>query len=85
MAIIVAHRTTGQRYLLVGTGYAATESATPGVFLGNLDPDVHTKVYGRLAISDMAGEIFWVDSREFVVVEVDGHQPPQMLGGSSRE
>jgi hypothetical protein len=84
MATIVVHRTTGQRFVLIGTGYAATESATPGLFLGNLDPDVQTKIYGRLAVSDSAGNILWVDSREFVVAEVDGFAPPQLIDGPSR-
>jgi hypothetical protein len=79
MPTIVVHRPSGQLYVLVGTGYAATESATPGLFLGNLSPDVETKSYGMVAVCDGEGIISWGDSRSFAVIEVDGNPPSRIL------
>ena len=79
MSIIVVHRSTGQRYVLIGTGVAATESATPGAFLGDISPDVVSRVYERVALCDGDGNIMWADSREFSVAEVDGHPPARLL------
>jgi hypothetical protein len=81
MPTIVADRISGQRYVLVGTGYAATETATPGMILGNLSPDIETKTYGVVALCDEAGNIRWGWSKEFVVVEVDGLPPARLIAG----
>jgi hypothetical protein len=79
MPIIVADKTTGERFILVGTGYAATETATPGVFLGNLSPDIKTKTIGVVAVCNGDGIIGWFSSADLVVVEIDGQPPSQFL------
>jgi hypothetical protein len=81
MPTVVVHRSTGQRYVLIGTGFAATETALPGMFLGNLSPEIETKACGMVAVCDGSGTIYWRNSTDFVVAEVDGHPPFQILGG----
>lgn len=79
MATIVVHRSTGQRYVLVGTGYAATETATPGLFFGNWAPDVQGTSWGMVAVCDAQGTIMWADSQQFAVAEIDGSAPSRLL------
>ena len=81
MPVIVAERTSGARYLLVGTGYAATESATPGIVFGNLSPNVECRVYGMVALCDLEGNIGWTSSDNVVVVAIDGLAPAEALDG----
>jgi hypothetical protein len=79
MSTIVVHRATGHRYILVGTGYGATETAAPNALFGDLKLDIVTKFYGVVALCDASGNIAWSDSREFIVSEIDGESPAQIL------
>lgn len=83
--IIVFHRTTGEKFILVGTGFAATETALPGMFLGTLSPDIETKSYGMLALCDGHGNIHWRSSSDYIVGECDGRRPFEILGGGGQE
>ena len=40
MAVIVEHRETGDRFVLVGTGFGAYKATKPNWFFGNLLADV---------------------------------------------
>ena len=80
MPTTVVHRSTGQRFVLVGTGFAATETALPGMILGTLSPDIETKTCGMLALCDGGGNIYWRSSTDYIVGEVDGFSPLQILG-----
>jgi hypothetical protein len=83
MPTTVVHRTTGLRYLLVGTGFAATETAMPSAFLGYSRPDIETKTCGMLALCDGAGEIHWRSSADYIIGEIDGVPPAQLIGTST--
>jgi hypothetical protein len=83
MPTIVVHRSTGDRFVLVGTGFAATETALPGVFLGSLVPDIDTKICGMLALCDGEGNIHWRSSNDYIVGDVDGDSPSQILAALS--
>jgi len=81
MATIVVQRSTGRRYVLVGTGYGMAETATPGVFWGNWAPDVKRSEMSLVAVCDADGSIGWYRLEEIQVVEIDGKPPQHWLSG----
>ncbi|MCK6440753.1 MAG: hypothetical protein L6Q71_11215 [Planctomycetes bacterium] len=80
MAIIVQHRTTGQRFVLLGTGYAQWLATTPGLFLGNLSPNRESGEKAVIAVADNEGNISWWEPELLQVIEVDGKRPVEVLG-----
>lgn len=79
MATVLVHRTTHARFVLLGAGFGMYKSSTPGMFLGNLDPNVKSGSASLLAVCDAHGQIGWVRSTEVVVASVDGHAPHEYL------
>lgn len=79
MATVVAHRSTGHRYILVGAGFGMYKSSRPGILFGNLDPQEQSGSASLLAVCDGAGQIGWIASHELVVVSVDGRAPGEHL------
>lgn len=72
MATIVLHQRTGDRLLLIGTGYGAFKSSRPSAFGGTMFP---TEEEGRIraaAVCDSNGQIKWILTEELIVVEIDG-------------
>jgi hypothetical protein len=82
MATIVVHRPSGHRYVLIGSGYGAWATSTPGVFFGNLAPREQGNQATLIAVTGVNGEIGWVPSNELLVVSVDGKTPQQILEAS---
>jgi hypothetical protein len=72
MAIIVEKISDNKRYILIGTGYGEYESATPGIFLGNLAPNVNHGESKLVCVCDLEGSIGWIRSDDVKVVEIDG-------------
>jgi hypothetical protein len=72
MAIIVRHNTTGNYYLLIGTGLGADQALPSSRLLKNWLP-------ATVAVCDRLGEIFWLPAAEIVVTEVDGSSPTDLL------
>lgn len=72
MAIIVRHNTTGNYYLLIGTGLGADQALPSSRLLKNWLP-------ATVAVCDRQGEIFWLPAAEIVVTEVDGSSPTELL------
>lgn len=52
MAVIVKHRETGERYVLVGTGFAAYKPTKPNWFFGNLMADTRHRARNRMKPAD---------------------------------
>ena len=80
MAVIVLHRETGLRFVLIGTGYGMYKSSMPGV-VGHLTPIEDRGEKGLVAVCDSKGTIHWCDSQDLRVVSVDGKTPTELLQG----
>lgn len=78
MATLVEHVESGNRYLVVGSGFGIYKASRPGLF-GNLFPIEDGGNYHLIAVCDRTGTIKWFYSSDLQVVEVDGHPPEHWL------
>lgn len=74
MAIIVRHRNTNKRYILLGTGFGAFKAVRPSFFGGNLLPHEEEGIMKMVSVSDKNGNINWFYSDNLQVIEVDGNK-----------
>ncbi|MEM9692456.1 MAG: hypothetical protein AAGA56_07930 [Myxococcota bacterium] len=81
MATLVIDRATGARFVLLGTGYGAYASSTPGAFLGALSNDERAGAHSVVAVSGPNGQIAWCPSDSVLVASVDGRAPAELLQG----
>ncbi len=79
MAIIVEHKDSGKKYILLGTGFGAFKASRPSVFFGNWLPKEESGELTMVAVCDNQGQIGWISSEELTVVEVEGRRPAEML------
>lgn len=78
MATIVEHQKSGNRYILVGTGfgiYKSTRSGS-GLSLTAVEEENH---FHLVAVCDRKGEIKWFYSDDLIVLEIDGERPADLL------
>lgn len=82
MAIIVSHRETGARYVLLGADLrmfaASAPLSTAARRARSIEPPKAVPI-SMLAVSDAKGAIDWIRSDDAVVVEVDGRTPTALL------
>jgi len=78
MAIIVEKIESGERYILVGAGFAAYESARPSAIFGNLLPSEKQGTLGMIAVCDSEGNISWIEHQALRVIEIGGFKPGQI-------
>lgn len=71
MSTIVKHRNTGQKYVLIGTGFGAYKAVAPSFFGGNLFPNEEEGTIAMVAVCDSNGDISWINSEYLQVVEID--------------
>ena len=79
MATIVKHKDTGEKYVLLGTGFGAFKATRPGIFFGNLLPQEESGELTMVAVCDRDGRIGWIHSEELTVVEIDGMAPSWII------
>ena len=79
MAVIVKHIESGEKYILLGTGFGAYKATRPSLFFGNWSPTEETGQVTMVAVSNVQGQIGWVHSDELEVVAVDGKSPSELL------
>lgn len=72
MATIIEQVSTGNQYVLLGTGFGAFQSKKPNWFLGNLQADTTEGQYAMVCVCDAAGTIGWLSSGDARVIAVDG-------------
>lgn len=72
MAIIVQHKKTKKKLVLLGVGYGAYKSSRPGFFGGNLFPNEEEGSVKAVSVCDKEGNILWISSDMIKVIEVDG-------------
>ncbi len=79
MAIIVEHKSDGNRYVLIGPGYGMYHAVKPHVVLGNWGRSAETGSQKLVSVVNEAGEIGWLQSENVRVVSVDGLSPAEHL------
>lgn len=81
MAIIVRHKESEQRYVLIGTGFGMYKASRQNRFF---DIFVHEEEgHAHLvAVSDRTGRIKWFYSQDLTVEEIDGKKPSEYLDAS---
>lgn len=79
MTAIVEEKKTGERFVLLGTGFGAYQSMNEGLLFGNLIPDVEKGQFAMVCVSNKEGKIGWFNSEEVKVVSVDGKPPSDLL------
>lgn len=69
MATIVKHKSTGHKYILIGTGYGMYQSdGASSLFFSSLQQGT----FPMAAVTDGRGDILWIQTDELRVLEVDG-------------
>src|SRR5690606_24414019 len=79
MAIIVLHKPSEIRYVLVGTGYGAYHSTNSGFLGGDLFRNEQFGEMQLAALCDSSGCISWLPTEELQVLEVDGYRVDRLL------
>ena len=82
MTTIVRHRESGERHLLVGSGYGLYRSTRPSVLLGSLAPHTTTGEFPVALCADALGSLKWLPTEELLVESVNGSSPSEALRGS---
>lgn len=75
MSIVVKDKKTGKRYIYLGAGYGAFQSAVRVNFLGQTSVQEDQGELPMIAVCDQMGEIGWFYSDEVQVETIDGHNP----------
>ena len=83
MAVIVRHKESGARYILLGAGFGAYKSSRPSVLFGNWAPAEKSGDIRVVFVCDSEGRTGWVESEKLEVVSVDGAEPGAILGGDA--
>lgn len=73
MAIIVEHKTTKEKYYLLGTGLGMYKAISPSFFGGMMFPREEEGCVQSIGVCDGKGEIFFIDSNALRVVSIDGN------------
>ncbi len=79
MTVIVKHRETGDRYVVVGTGFGMFRAVKPNWLLGNFAADSQSGSKSLVAVCNAEGEIGWINSSDLQVVSIDGDAPSIVL------
>jgi hypothetical protein len=84
MAVIVRQKDTGDRYILIGSGFGAFKASRPGVFFGNWNPIEESGEIPVVLVCNSSGATTWIKSALLEVVSVDGLAPSQVLGDDAQ-
>lgn len=72
MAIIVCHKKTNKKYILLGTGFGAFKAVRPSLLGGNFIPHEEEGNIKMVSVCDKNGNINWFYSNNLYVIQVDG-------------
>jgi len=76
MSTIIKHKKTGEEYILLGTGFGATDYGGKD----RIDPTENEKErYPLICVCNDKGKMGWVYSENFKVVMVDGLTPEEIF------
>ena len=79
MAVIVQHKKSKNRYVLLGAGFAAYKSTRPGAITGSWAPVTDGKEVRAVLVCDAAGATLWIESDALEVVSIDGQTAAEVL------
>ena len=82
MAVIVQHRTSDEKYVLVGTGFGAYKALKPNWFFGNMMADEESGEISVVAVCNADGDIGWFRSNELRIISIDGQDPAGAISGA---
>jgi hypothetical protein len=83
MPVIVRHKESGHKYILVGTGFGKHLSVKESEMFRSPQITGDTDELKMVAVCEDSGDIRWVNSEEIRVVEIDGHTPAELLNQQS--
>jgi hypothetical protein len=72
---------SGERFVLLGSGFGIFQSESPGALLGHWSSHVSKGELALVCVSNAHGEIDWFPSADLLVESVDGSPPREVLGG----
>lgn len=79
MTIIVKHKRTGNKYILLGINGEGDRNSLPSRFLNDLFTKETTENTCLVALCDARGNIFLSGADELIVTEIDGKKPSEIL------
>lgn len=77
MASIIKHKKTGEKFILLGSGFGMYQSTAPSALLGNWSPNTNKGSEQAICACKENGEILWLRSTDVTVIKVDGKSPDQ--------
>jgi len=73
MSVIVKHRKTKDRYIMIGTGYGTMREEKESFYGDHLvNTDDGEVLSTKAAVCDGDGKIYWFDTSQLEVLEIDG-------------
>lgn len=82
MPVIVRHKESHARYVLLGAGFGAYKTSRPGLLFGNWGPSEESGDKRVVLVSNADGEIGWIESELLEVESIDGQTAAAVLGES---
>lgn len=74
MSVIVKHKETKKKFVMIGTGYGTMREDKQHFFGDHLIHQEDEKLSAMAAVCDYEGNIFWYDTEELRIIEVDGEK-----------
>ncbi len=72
MSVVIKHKETEKKFVMIGTGYGVMKDDAPKYFGHHLLHQEEEKLMKMAAVSDKDGNIFWYDTDDLQVIEIDG-------------
>jgi len=79
MTAIVEEIKTGERFVLLGTGFGAYQSMNKNLLFGEIISEVDKGQFAMVCVCNSEGKIGWFKSMEVKVINVDGRGPGELL------
>lgn len=83
-AVTVKQVESGEKYILLGTGFGAFKATTPSLSFGNLAPPEESSHGAALAVCNGQGQMGGIHPDGFQVIEVDDKPPAESLQERAR-
>lgn len=74
MSVIVKHKETKVKYVMIGTGYGTMREDKKSFFGDHLVQQDDERLSAMAAVCDYKGNIFWYDTDDLRIIEVDGEK-----------
>lgn len=74
MSVVVIHKDTQEKFVMIGTGYGIMKEENDKYFGQYLLHQDDQKMMHMAAVCDYEGNISWYDTDRLKVVEIDGNK-----------